>query len=177
MKPVHLLTSFLLLLLPFFCLGQISDSSSIAANAPAYVQDDEFNIFLIFFGLAIISFSIGVAIIGAGLAVFLLTLAAALIGTGVLSVAIVVGLIKKSLSATLKTLLYLTCSLIGAVAGIFGFWTMAMVFHLQLNSVSGLLGGLLAGVLGGLLWARMSVFILGKAKKYFEDLLVADGTK
>ncbi|RYY15615.1 MAG: hypothetical protein EOO04_28330 [Chitinophagaceae bacterium] len=168
---------FLLVLLPCIGIAQVSDSTYIVGSASAYKPDDDFNLFLLFFAIAVISFMCGVAIIGAGFAVFMLTVAAALIGTGVLSIAIVVGLIKRSLSSTVKILLYLTCSLTGAVAGVFGFWLMEILFHLQLSPLAALLGGLTAGLLGGLLWAKSSIFILKKARKYFEDLLLTGGMR
>ena len=155
------------------CFAQGQDSLSVTVSM--YGADDDFNLFLLTFALAAISFMIGVAIVGAGLAIFLLTLAAAFIGTGILSISVLVGLLKKSHTAAAKTMIYLVCALTAATAGAFGFWMIAVLFHLRLSSAASLLGGLLAGLLGGILWARISILLLGKAKKYFEGALLADG--
>lgn len=133
----------------------ISKNSSLTVtkdNSTA-VPDDDFDLFLLVFATIVISVMIGFAMVGALSAIGLLLLLAAFISFGVLSVSVLAGLYKRSVTTSFKTFVHIACPLAGAISGILGFWIIINLFKVSILNQSGLLAGAIGGFLGGLLLA------------------------
>jgi hypothetical protein len=145
MKPIHILFTMILL------LAAIGIHAQSPAAAP---PDDDFNVFLLVFAIAVVSLILGAVIVGSFAATCILFLLFGLVSAGVLSVSVMVGLYKRSFFAGFKTLLIIACGLGGAVGGMIGMWLVNRIFTLRLSHAltawSGVLGGLAGGMLLGL---------------------------
>ena len=118
---------------------------------PSSQPDDEFNIFLLAIGIAIVGIIIGATVIGSAAATLFLLLLFTLVSTGILSAGILIGLFRKSVSAAFTTILSLICSITITIAGAASFWIINRIFHIELTTSTALLIGAFSGLLGGLL--------------------------
>ena len=144
-----LLTTFFVALLTLLVLP------GYAQTSPTPQPDDEFNLFLLSLAIAFFSVVIGAILAGGMLVAFALVGLFALVSAGVVSVGVVVGLYKRSVTAGFKTVLALICSLSGILVGGVAFYFVNRAFHIHLSGVAAILvggfGGLVAGMLLGFL--------------------------
>src|SRR5262245_33748048 len=71
--------------------------------------DDDFNVFLMILATIFFSLMIGAAFAGSFIAASVLLLMGALAGFGIVSVSILAGIYKRSVTAGFKTFLYIVC--------------------------------------------------------------------
>jgi hypothetical protein len=130
-----------------------ADTASARLTNPGQVPtpDDGFNVFLLVFGTAFICVMIGSVLTGVIAVMGFLLVLFALIPVGIVSVGILAGLYRRSLSAGFKTILYMGCSGAGMLAGAPVFWLINRVFHMHLTPRTAALTGACSGLLGGLL--------------------------
>src|SRR4029079_6921772 len=76
-------------------------------GARANEPDDEMNIFLLVFALVSISIMIGAAIIGAFAATMFLLLMVLFVSMGIISISLLAGFYKRSVTTAFKTFLWL----------------------------------------------------------------------
>jgi hypothetical protein len=147
MKPV--LTILFLFLSLFLFIPSLVYCQDGSQSPPK--PDDDFNVFLLVF--AAISAMLGAALAGAIFVVGFLLLAGAFVGFGILSVSVLAGIYKRSITAGFKTFLYITCPVAGIGIGVVGFYILTELFHLSISRQMGLVAGILGGLVGGLLMA------------------------
>jgi len=149
-----------------------TDSSSVAKNSRANTPDDEeFNLFLFSLLAVAICGMVGAAIIGAFAATMAVLLSAALIGAGVLSVSVLAGLYKRSVTAGFKTLLYIICPIAGAILGMSGFLIATELFDISVPAKKGLLARAVGGIIGGLIMAfAISKIVVMLARFFWSKL-------
>lgn len=137
--------------------------------------DDEFNIFLMVFGLAAVCFMMGFFIVGMFLFLFLLFVFLLFIAGGIVSTSIFVALYKRSFSSGFKLLMVAGGGFIGLVCGIIGFGFVSYLFDLDLErstiNISGSLIGLLIGLLLGLMLFKILKTVLSYFKKRLKILI------
>ena len=145
MKPI-----LSLLLFCFFipCLVYCQDGSQSPPK-----PDDDFNVFLLVFAAIAISAMLGAALAGVILVIGFLLLAGAFVGFGILSVSVLAGIYKRSITAGFKTFLYIVCPVGGIAIGVIGYYILIELFHLSISKQFGLIAGILGGLLGGLIMA------------------------
>jgi hypothetical protein len=147
-----LLTTIFTILLLFIYIGGYTQS----LTDPSTPQpDDEFNIFLVVITIAFFSMVIGGALIGAIAVIVLLLSLFALVSAGILSAGLLVGLYRRSIAASFKTVLVIICSGSGIIGGTICFWLINRIFNIHLTpptaALVGAFGGLLCGLLLGFL--------------------------
>lgn len=126
-------------------------SSTNALADPSSQPDDEFNLFLLTIGLAVICIIIGATIVGSAAATLFLLLLFILVSAGILSAGILVGLYRRSVAAAFKTILSVVCSITITIGGAISFWIINRHFHIELTTSTSLIIGAFSGLLGGLL--------------------------
>ncbi len=99
-------------------------------------------------------------IIGAGFAfgMVAMLLAVALVALGILSSSVLVGTLRRSVSAGVVTLLTLTLAAVGAPAGIAAVWIAKSFLQTEHLSVGSVILGALGGVTAGLCITGMFVW-------------------
>ena len=130
-----------------------ADTASIRSANPGQVPkpDDDFDLFLLVFGITFVCVMIGAVLAGSIAVMGFLLVLFALISAGVASAGILVGLYKRSLSAGFKAILYISCSGVGMLAGAPVFWLINRLFQMHLTPGTAALTGACSGLLGGLL--------------------------
>jgi len=133
--------------------------------------DDDFNLFLLVWAGIFISLMLGAALAGIALVSGLLLLAGAFVGFGILSVSVLAGIYKRSITTGFKTFLYIACPLAGIAIGVVGFYIMIELFYLDISKQWGLLAGIAGGLIGGLIMAfTLSKLILMLLKYLLKKL-------
>jgi hypothetical protein len=130
-----------------------ADTASARITNPRQVPtpDEDFNLFLMAFGIAFVCVMVGAVLAGSIAVMGLLLALFALISAGIASTGVLVGLYRRSLAAGFRTILYIGCSLAGMLAGAPVFWLINRLFHMHLNPRTAALTGACSGLLGGLL--------------------------
>ena len=130
-----------------------ADTASVRPANPGQnpTPDEDFDLFLLVFGTAFICVMIGSVLTGVIAVMGFLLVLFALIPVGIVSVGILAGLYRRSLSAGFKTILYIGCSGAGMLAGAPVFWLINRLFHMHLTPRTAVLTGACSGLLGGLL--------------------------
>ncbi len=113
-------------------------------------QDDEFNLFLLLFALAAISFMLGFIMLGMAAFLLMALLIILFVTTGIISTSIIVGWANKSYSSGLKYFLMITGSVCGITAGTLTFGLICLFFKISLTKSTILIAGGLVGLSGGL---------------------------
>ncbi|MFT3678103.1 MAG: hypothetical protein QM781_19580 [Chitinophagaceae bacterium] len=139
--------SFFLLLLIQPALAQIVDSSAVRTDMADTTNSDEpFQTFLLILLALGMALAIGIGVAGTLLAIFLTSL---LVLTGIMSIALLVACLKRSLSAGVHLLITLIAMVIGAVTGVLGLWLIQQFGSWQWNTIATLTTGIIAGMAGG----------------------------
>jgi hypothetical protein len=98
---------------------------------------------------------VGAAIVGSMAAALLLLALFVMASAGILSMGVLVGLYRRSVTAGFRTVLYITCALSGAILGVGVFYLINHFLHLHYSyktiGLAGAGGGLLGGLLLGLI--------------------------
>lgn len=130
-----------------------ADTASARSANPGQVPkpDDDFDLFLLVFGITFVCVMIGAVLAGSIAVMGFLLVLFALVSAGVASAGILVGLYKRSLSAGFRTILYIGCSGVGMLAGAPVFWLINRLFQMHLTPGTAALTGACSGLLGGLL--------------------------
>jgi MFS family permease len=174
-KPVYfLLLVFTLLLHPAssvsqdsFSVYQITDTLQATDSAKTGIavakHDDEFDTFLLLFGTAAVCFMLGFVFLGLIAGLILILILVALVTTGILSVSVISGWYKKSITKGIKTLFVLLGTLGGIAGGILCFGIASLLFELQLEQKTIAMAGSITGGIAG--------FVLGIV--LFKILLIA----
>jgi hypothetical protein len=157
--------------------GQTGDSAARSLNDTfstnavpdtAYAEDDDFDLFLLLFGITVVSFTLGVAATGALVATLILLCIAALAAAGVVSTSIIVGMYRRSFAAGFSTFLFIICSIGGMIAGAGSFWLAATLFKLNVSHSTALTAGIVSGFLAGILLAFALVKIARGITSYYK---------
>lgn len=128
------------------------DTAVAAAAVSATRQDDEeFNVFLLALGTAFVCIVLGATLAGSMLATLFLLGVFLLVSAGVLSVGILVGFYRRSVTAGFRTVLMIACIGGGVSCGAIAFWLINRVFDIHLQPLTALLVGAFSGLVGGLL--------------------------
>ena len=163
---------FILLILiihsPLF--AQVDSLQALDPNINAEETDEEFNVFLSVFGLMAIAIMGAMSILTVLLIGLILLFVFFLIAAGVLSISTGVGLYKKSVSAALKTGLYLVSALICAIGGSALAWIIIELFDISVSLNAALITGGIAGALGGVLGALCLIGITQIIFRKFRQL-------
>jgi hypothetical protein len=133
--------------------AQVDSLQAASPNITINNTDQEFDVFLLFMGLMAVSIMAGMAILTVLLAGIILLFVFLLIAAGVLSVSTGVGLYKKSVTAALRTALYLVSALICSIGGAALAWIIQQLFDIPVSQTSALMTGSIAGALGGIVGA------------------------
>ena len=148
----------------------ISSGSTHLANAIAD-PDDDFNIFLLFFGTAVVCCMLGFVLLGLFAGMVLIFMFIALLATGILSISIITAWYKKSFLKGFKTLLILLAVVSGAFFSIVSFGLISLLFKLHLDqrtiAISGSLIGVGSGLIVGLLLFKIFRLSLKFIQKKF----------
>jgi hypothetical protein len=130
-----------------------ADTASVRPTNPGQVPtpDEDFNLFLLVFGITFVCVMIGAVLAGSIAVMGFLLILFALISAGVASTGILVGLYRRSLSAGFGTILYIGCGGAGMLAGAPTFWLINRLFQMHLAPRTAALTGACSGLLGGLL--------------------------
>jgi len=134
-------------------------SHTVDINTSLY-QDDEFNVFLFTLFSLFICGLFGAAVIGALVAALLILFLFFLTAFGFFSIAIAIGIYKRSFNSGFTSLLMLVfgtgCSIIGCV----GFLFIDLLFHLPANRTTTLLIGLTSGAIAGIMLGKISAKLI-----------------
>lgn len=149
----------------YFFLMAVSINILFAQDTQVNKQDDEFELFLLLFGLALVSFVIGFAIIGVAVALGIAAITVGFITMGILSSSVFVGLSKRSVGAAFKTFLYLSLSAAGAIAGAACFFIVCNIFHLSISNRASITTGIIGGIAGGILLSYLISLIMRRISK------------
>lgn len=121
----------------------------IIGKDPTQVEDDEFDVVLLVVGMGLACAGLGAVMAGAFAVFLVLGVGILLTIAGVVSASLLVGLYRRSLQASFKTLVLIAASLLGVVFGLIIFWLIDVFFHLKLQGYQVLLGGAGGGLVGG----------------------------
>ena len=152
-QNVSIMKSILKLILVFLVLTNVVYGQADSSHPSPPNPDDDFNVFLFIFAAVAGSAMLGAALAGVFLVTGFLFLAAVFVGIGVLSVSILAGIYKKSLTAGFKAFLFIGCPMFGMAIGAIGFTIIIELFTLDISHQSGFLAGIIGGFLGGLIMA------------------------
>ena len=131
--------------------------------------DEGMDLFLLIFALAVISLMIGAAVAGSVVATLALLFLFAFISVGIISVSVLAGLYKKSISSGSKTLTYLICSITGMFSGAIGVWIIFRLLKIEISDTLTLVTGILSGLTGGVLMAYAVIRIFPSLISYFRE--------
>lgn len=132
-------------------VNKIQVDTTTVVNANATAPDDEFNLFLLTFGIAFICAIIIASCIGALAAIIIIGFLFAMISAGIISTSFIVGFYKRSLAAGFKTLLLILGMITGIFLGAGGLWIIAHSFKFDLSLSNALWIGAAGGCVGGFL--------------------------
>ena len=158
---MKLILNLLLFCLIIPCLAYCQDGSQPPPN-----PDDDFNVFLLVFAGIFIALMLGAALAGLLFMTGFLLFAAAFIGLGILSVSVLAGIYKKSITAGFKTFLYVTCPLAGIGIGVIGFYILTSSFYVNIPKQYGLTAAIAGGLVGGILMATVVYKLTSLLLKY-----------
>jgi len=130
--------------------AELTDTTKAGAGA-AFKDDDGFDPGIFFFLLIFAGIMVGAAIVGSMAAALLLLALFVMASAGILSMGVLVGLYRRSLTAGFRTVLYITCALGGAILGVVVFYLINHFLHLHYSYKTIGLAGAAGGMLGGLL--------------------------
>ncbi|GAA4327343.1 hypothetical protein [Flaviaesturariibacter amylovorans] len=156
-------------------LAFLSLTAFLLAYGTAFCQDgtppepdDEFNLFLLLFGLC--------AIVGALVLFVLLTLlvAALILGlsaAGALSASLITGWQQRSVAAGFRSFLRTGLTVFGGLTGALLMWLVSMYFFEDTQVLLLCTVGFVAGALSGLLFAGLSIAILRWSLRFAQKKL------
>lgn len=150
--------------------AQTGNPASAGSTGEEIPPDDDFVIALLLFACLAGVFIL--ACIGAGmiLTLFVLFVLFGLTTAGMLSVAVLVGIHKRSFTSGFKTLLVTATTIGGLVLGIVVFWIMNRISHWW-PLMTTLTAGAISGLLGGLLLGLLAFYTIKKLTTFFKDKL------
>lgn len=133
------------------------------------IEDDEFNMFLfsmLLLGLAFICISLALAIFAVIISLLVIF---GLITIGALSVSVLVGLNKKSITTGFRTFVVFFSTFAMTVLGAISFWILNRIIHwwsqiksIVLGSGIGLVSGLIIGIVIAFIIKKLSAFLKHK---------------
>ena len=142
------------------------DTAGAATHNSGTTQDDEMDMFLLFYAIAFVGIAFAAVLVGAAVMVGFLAVLFLLVSAGVLSTGILVGMYRRSVAAGFRTLLVIVCGLAGGFTGAVGVWLVGRIFHLHWKAQLSLLSGALGGLVGGMLLGLVLFFIFNSFFRY-----------
>lgn len=156
-------------------LAQTADTSSIRAGMADTTKSDEpFQVFLLVLLALGMALAIGIGLGGTLLITFLTSL---LVLTGIVSLALLIACLKRSVSAGMHLLVMLTAMVIGAAAGVAGLWLIQQLGSWQWSTTTILTTGIIAGMAGGWIISRFLRLMAQWALKKIGDRIGNDATR
>jgi hypothetical protein len=138
---------------------------TLTNNKPVEMDadDEEFNVFLFMFALAVLSLMTGCLIAGIIIVVSCVLLLLALVSFGIISVSLLTGYYRRSVSAGFKAFVMLSSCVAGTLAGFLGFTLIVKLFKLNVSDQQMLITGSVSGAVGGLLlgWVAYKIIRIG----------------
>src|SRR6202000_930424 len=107
------------------------DTATATMHNSGTTQDDDMDMFLLFYAIGFIGVAFAVVFVGAAVMVGFLLVLFALVSAGVLSTGILVGMYRRSVAAGFRTLLVIICGLAGLFTGAIGLWLVRRIFYLH----------------------------------------------
>lgn len=159
--------------------AQTDSTNSVTAdttgiNLPPGVsnpEDDEFNLFLLSWGIAFVCAIIIASLIGAMAAMVILIFIFLLISTGIISASFLVGFYKKSVTAGFRTFIVILSAITGVFLGAGGLWVCTEFFHLNISESNALWIGATGGCIGGILMGLIIFKALQLTLTYLKNKL------
>jgi len=140
--------------------------TAAAAHTAGATQDDDMDVFLLFYGIAFIGIAFAAVFVGAAVMVGFLAVLFVLVSAGVFSTSVLVGMYRRSAAAGFRTLLMIVCGLAGFFTGAVGVWLTGRIFHLHWKAQTALLTGALGGLVGGVVLGLVLFFIFNTFFRY-----------
>lgn len=137
----------------------IRDTAGATAHTAGTTQDDDMDMFLLFYGIAFIGIAFAAVFVGAVLMVGFLAVLFLLVSAGVFSTSVLMGIYRRSAAAGFRTLLVIGCGLAGLFTGAVGLWLTGRIFHLHWKAQTALLTGALGWLAGGMVLGLVLFFI------------------
>lgn len=142
------------------------DTATVSASAAASMQDDDMDMFLLFYGIAFIGIAFAAVFVGVVIMTGFLGVLFLLVSAGVFSTSILMGMYRRSAAAGFRTLLTIGCGLAGLFTGAVGLWLVDRIFHLHWKPQTALLTGGLGGLAGGVVLGLVLFFIFNSFFRY-----------
>lgn len=162
MKSQKIISGIVLLLISTILFSQTSSEAA---------TDEGMDIFLLLFALGAIAIMVGAAVAGSVFVTLLILLFFVFISIGIISVSILAGLQRRSITAGFKTFVYIICCLIGMSFGSFGVWIVFKLLDLDVQNSVGVIVGLFAGLTGGILVGYTVIKIFPGLIQYYKQRL------
>ncbi len=137
-----------------------SQSVNQAAVNNVDTQDDDFSAFLMIVGSVFVCAMFGAVVVGAFLAAAAALAAVLFVSAGIVSVSVLNGFYKRSVTAGLKTFIITVCTVGGTAIGATGLFIITKFFELHLSGQTAFLTGGAGGLVGGLIMGRVVYKIL-----------------
>lgn len=134
-------------------------------------EDDEFNLFLLSWGIAFVCAVIIASLIGAMAAMVILIFIFLLISAGIISASFLVGFYKRSVTAGFRTFIVILSVITGIFLGAGGLWFCTKFFDLNLSASNALWIGAAGGCIGGILMGLIIFKALQLILTYFKNKL------
>lgn len=148
-----------------------TSGASIDYSGLNNTEEDEFNLFLLTFGIAFVSAIIIASLIGAMAAILILIFVFLLTSTGVISASFLVGFYKRSVTAGFRTFIVILSTITGVFLGAGGLWFCTKFFHLNIPVPNALWIGAAGGFIGGILMGLIIFKALQLILDYFKNKL------
>lgn len=137
-----------------------SQTVNQAAGNNVDAQDDDFSAILLVMGSVFVCAMFGAVVVGAFLAAAAALAAMLFVSAGILSVAVLNGFYKRSVTAGFKTFIIIVCTVGGTAIGATGLFIITKFFELHLSGQTAFLTGGAGGLVGGLIMGRVVYKIL-----------------
>jgi len=154
--------------------AKLTDTTKAGAGA-AFKDDDGFDPGIFFFLLIFAGIMVGAAIVGSMAAALLLVALFVMASAGILSMGVLVGLYRRSVTAGFRAVLYITCALGGTIVGVGLFYVINHFFHLHFSYKTIGLAGAGGGLLGGLLLGLIVFALIRVLLKVLKQKLAIQG--
>ncbi|HEV2482249.1 MAG TPA: hypothetical protein VGS79_21440 [Puia sp.] len=146
--------------------AKLTDTAKSAAANAGSTQDDDMDMFLLFYGIAFICIAFGAVFVGAAVLVGFLAVLFLLVSAGVFSTSVLMGMYRRSVAAGFRTLLMIICGLAGLFTGAVGLWLVGRIFHLHWKPQTALVTGAFGGLVGGVVLGLVLFFIFNTFFRY-----------
>lgn len=150
-----ILLSVLFSILSLWLIAQTPDSTNTIPT-----PDDDFNLFLLMFGLAALSLMAGMFLIAVIVSLIVLAAFFGLMLLGVISASFLIGYYKKSLKNDFVSFVIIGLSLFSAIIGMLLFASVIQLFEVDISTVAAVCTGFITGAMGGFISAKLILKLL-----------------